>query len=87
MPKAPCDSTFLYLYVRAEIEQLFDLLRERMLAQIEDQGKDFNRLICDGKPLLGSDDQPDGADSVTRFVTKFTLHALPTDGLGFPESP
>jgi hypothetical protein len=36
MPKAPCDSTFLYLFERVELEQLFGLLREWMLAQIPD---------------------------------------------------
>jgi len=34
LPKAPCDSTFLYLFERVELEQLFSLLREWMLAQI-----------------------------------------------------
>jgi hypothetical protein len=32
MPKAPCDSTFLYLFERVELEQLFGLLRQWMLA-------------------------------------------------------
>lgn len=34
LPKAPCDSTFLYLFERVEIEELFGLLRQWMLAQI-----------------------------------------------------
>ena len=54
LPKAPCDSTFLYLFERVELEQLFGLLREWMLAQIADQDKDFDQLICDGKTLRGS---------------------------------
>jgi hypothetical protein len=29
-----------------EIEELFGLLREWMLAQIADQNKDFDQLIC-----------------------------------------
>ena len=37
LPKAPCDSTFLYLFERVELEQLFGLLREWMLAQLADQ--------------------------------------------------
>jgi hypothetical protein len=48
LPKAPCDSTFLYLFERVELEQLFGPLREWMLAQIVDQDKDFDQLICDG---------------------------------------
>ena len=42
LPKAPCDSTFLYLFERVELEQLFGLFREWMLAQIADQDKDFD---------------------------------------------
>ena len=63
MPKAVCDSTFLYLFERVELEQLFGLLREWMLAQITFQDKDFDQLICDGKTLRGSAAQPDGATS------------------------
>jgi hypothetical protein len=37
LSKAPCDSTFLYLFERVELEQLYGLLREWMLAQIADQ--------------------------------------------------
>lgn len=33
-----------------------------MLAQIGDQNKDFDQLICDGKTLRGSAAQVDGAD-------------------------
>jgi len=62
LPKAPCDSTFLYLFERVELEELFGLLRDWMLAQIADQDKDFDQLICDGKTLRGSAAQPDGAD-------------------------
>ncbi len=62
MPKAPCDSTFLYLFERVELEQLFGLLRQWMLAQIADQNKDFEQLICDGNTLRGSAAQLDGAD-------------------------
>jgi len=51
--KAACDSTFLYLFERVELEQLFGLLREWMLAQISDQDKDVDQLICDGKTLRG----------------------------------
>ena len=75
LPKAPCDSTFLYLFERVEIEELFGLLREWMLAQISDQNKDFDQLICDGKTLRGSAAQVDGADGATRFVTQVTLYA------------
>jgi hypothetical protein len=49
LPKAPCNSTFLYLFERVELEQHFGLLREWMLAHIEDQNKDFDQLICDSK--------------------------------------
>ena len=59
LPKAPCDSTFLYLFERVELEQLFALLREWMLAQIAGQNKDFDQLICDGKTLRGSAAQPE----------------------------
>ncbi len=43
-----------------------------MLAQIADQDKDFDQLICDGKTLRGSAVQLDGA---TRFVMQLTLYA------------
>ena len=48
LTKALCDSTFLYLFERVELEELFGLLREWMLAQIAHQNKDFDQLICDG---------------------------------------
>jgi len=54
LPKAPCDSTFLYLFERVELEELFSLLRDWMLAQIAVQDKDIDQLICDGKTLRGS---------------------------------
>ena len=75
LPKAPCDSTFLYLFERVEIEELFGLLREWMQAQISGQNKDFDQLICDGKTLKGSAAQPNGADGAPRFVTQVTLYA------------
>jgi hypothetical protein len=64
-----------YLFESVEIEELFMLLREWMLAQISFQNKDFDQLICDGKTLRGSAAQPDGADGATRFVTQVTLYA------------
>lgn len=72
---APCDSTFLYLFERVDLDGLFALLRQWMLAQIADQGRDLDQLICDGKTLRGSASQPDGADGATRFVTQVTLYA------------
>ena len=51
LPKAPCDSTFLYLFERVELEHLCSLLREWMLAQITDMDEDFDQLICDGKTI------------------------------------
>ena len=66
MAKAPCDSTFLYLFERVELEQLFGLLREWMLAQIADQDEEVEKLICDGKmrwvPFTG---QPGPLTSLT----------------------
>jgi hypothetical protein len=64
-----------YLFESVEIEELFMLLREWMLAQISFQNKDFDQLICDGKTLRGSAAQPDGADGAMRFVTQVTLYA------------
>jgi hypothetical protein len=75
LPKAPCDSTFLDLVERAELEQLLRLLREWIIAQIADQNKDFDQLFCDGTTLRGSAAQPDGADGATRFVTQVRLYA------------
>ena len=51
LPNAPCDSTFLYLFERVEIEELVGLLREWMLTQITYQNKDFDQLIFNGKSL------------------------------------
>jgi hypothetical protein len=64
-----------YLFERVEIEEVFGLLREWRLAQIADQNKDFDQLICDGKILRDSVAQVDGADGATRIVTKVTLYA------------
>ena len=75
MPKAPCDSTFLYLFERVELEKLCGLLRQWMLAQIADQDREVEQLICDGKTLRESAAQPDGTDGATRFVTQVTLYA------------
>jgi len=59
LPKAPCDSAFLYLFEHVEMEELFGLLRDWMLAQIADQDKDFDQLLCDGKTLRGSARSPE----------------------------
>jgi hypothetical protein len=83
LPQAPCDSTFLYLFERVELQELFGLLRDWMLAQISDQNKDFDQLICVapglreavGRTLRGSSAQDDCADRATRFVTQDTLYA------------
>ncbi len=72
---APCDSTFLYLFERVELEELFGMLRQWMLVQIAEQDRDLDQLICDGKTLRGSASQPEGADGATRFVTQVTLYA------------
>ena len=64
-PKAPCDSTFFYLCETVEIEELFGVLREWMLAQIAYQEKDCDQLICDGNTLRGSAAQVDGVDGAT----------------------
>jgi hypothetical protein len=83
--KAPCDSTLLYLFERVEIEELFGLLKEWIIAQIVDQNKDFDQLICDDKTLLGSAAQPDGADGATRFVNQVTLSAREL-GMAIPQT-
>jgi hypothetical protein len=83
LPKAPCDSPFLYLFERIELEQLFRLLREWMLGQIAYQNKDFDQLICVAssfreavdKSLCGSAAQADGADGAKLFATQDTLYA------------
>ena len=75
LTKALCDSTFLYLFERVELEELFGLLREWMLAQIAHQNKDFDQLTYDGTILRGSAVQFDGVDGATRFVTQVTLYA------------
>ncbi len=72
---SPCDATFLYLFERVELEQLFSMLRQRMLAEIALQERDLDQLICDCKTLRGSATKPDGADGATRFVTQVTLYA------------
>jgi hypothetical protein len=46
-----------------------------MLAQIADQNKDIDQMICDGKTLLCSASKLASADCATRFVTQFTLYA------------
>ena len=75
LPKAACDSTFLYLFERMDLEQLFGLLREWMLAQIAVQNKHFDQLIGDGNTLKGAAAQLDGADRAARFVTQVRLYA------------
>lgn len=47
---------------RVELEELFSLLREWMLAQIASQNKDCGQLICDGMTHRGSAAQLDSAD-------------------------
>lgn len=56
LPKTPCDSTFLYLFERVELERLFQLLREWMLAEIAVQDRNVDELICDCL-LVGFDGQ------------------------------
>ena len=58
LTKTPCDSTFLYLFERVELEELFGLLREWMLAQITDQNKDFDQLLSSMAPMEPRDLSP-----------------------------
>jgi hypothetical protein len=56
LPKAPCDSTFLYLFERVELEQLFGLLRDWMLTQIADRTRistssSVMASLCEALPL------------------------------------
>ena len=47
-----------------------------MLAQIAEQDRELDPLICDGKTLRGSASQPEGSDGgATRVVTQVTLYA------------
>ena len=75
LPKLLCMSTFLYLFERVELEKLFGLLNDWMLAQVADQNKILDRLICDGKTLRVSSAELYGADGATRFVTLVKLYA------------
>jgi hypothetical protein len=53
LPKAPCDSSFLYLFERVELEELFGLLREWMIAQTSfDTGEFHERAAL--KTLLST---------------------------------
>ena len=56
---APTDSTFLYLLERVNVQSLFAMLREWMLAQIAEQDRELDQLICDVKTLRGSANQPE----------------------------
>jgi hypothetical protein len=55
----PTDSTFLYLLERVDLQSLFAMLRQWMLAQIAEQDRELDQLICDGKTLRGSASQPE----------------------------
>ena len=48
---APTDSTFLYLFERVDLQSLFTMLRQWMLAQVAEQDRELDQLICDGKTL------------------------------------
>jgi hypothetical protein len=85
LPKAPCDSAFLYLFERVDLEAFFGLLRELMIAWIAYQDKNFDQLIYDGKILRGSAEQPDDTDRATRFVTQVTLYAREL-GVAIPQT-
>ena len=50
---SPCDHSFLYLFERVGLDSLFGMLRQWMLAQIADQNRALDQLICDGKTLRG----------------------------------
>ncbi|MCP9841965.1 transposase family protein [Synechococcus sp. J7-Johnson] len=75
----PTDSTFLYLLERVDLQSMFAMLRQWMLAQIAEQDRELDQLICDGKTLRGSASQPEGSDGDTRFVTQVTLYARDLD--------
>ncbi len=62
LPKAICDSTFLYLFERIELDQLIGLLRMWMNTQITNQDMGLDRLIGDWKTLRGSAAQADGSN-------------------------
>ncbi len=48
-----------------DLQSLFAMLRQWMLAQIAEQDKELDQLMCDGKTLLGSASQPEGSDGAT----------------------
>jgi hypothetical protein len=70
---SPTDSTFLYLFERVELSDLFSMLRNWMLARIASEGREVQQLVCDGKTLLGS--AVGGDNSAERFVAQVTLYA------------
>ena len=71
---APTDSTFLYLFERLDLQSLFTMLRQWMLAQIAEQDRELDQLICDGKTLRGSASQPEGSDG--RFNRRFSIAGM-----------
>ena len=70
---SPTDSTFLYLFERVDLAELFSMLRSWMLERIASEGREVTQLVCDGKTLRGS--AVGGEYTAERFVAQVTLYA------------
>jgi hypothetical protein len=70
---SPTDSTFLYLFERVDLAELFSMLRSWMLERIASEGREVTQLVCDGKTLRGS--AVGGENTAERFVAQVTLYA------------
>ena len=69
----PSDSTFLYLFNKAHLQQFSEVLQAWMISQIPGGTEGLDQLVCDGKTLRGSAIETE--DGNHRFVAQVTVNA------------
>ena len=69
----PSDTTFLYLFNKAHLQEFGQVLQAWMISQIPGGAEGLDQLVCDGKTLRGSAVETE--DGSHRFVAQVTVYA------------
>jgi hypothetical protein len=69
----PSDASFLYLFNRAHVQEFAQVLQAWIISQIPGGADGLDQLVCDGKTLRCSANEPE--ESNQRFVVQVTVYA------------
>jgi hypothetical protein len=69
----PSDATFLYLFNKAHLQEVVEVLQAWMISQIPGGAMGLDQLVCDGKTLRGSAIETEEGNH--RFVAQVTVYA------------